>query len=586
MSADFVAEPGKLAVAREDGSDDVGPPRCEPVKWYAPRQLVRTAIEVLATKLFGQRADYRRLASLTQVDGVPLALPPCPGGARWIDFAADVGDGFSATFSVARALASDVTVEVSGEPRTLGGADVVLLGGDQVYPTPSRNTYARRFVEPFARAVPRDAAPKQRLLFAVPGNHDWYDGLVGFSKLFCAGESIGSFQTGQTRSYFALSLSEALWVFALDLQVEQDIDVVQLAYFRQMVATRLAKPGAVRPKIMLITAEPHWESTTERVDICALGKQHLLGTLLRELEAAGLEVVLQLTGDLHHYRRYTSQTGRHLITAGGGGAFLHPTHTGAAAGPTCTLRTQAGVDLTHRYALRAQFPSPARSRWLAFGNLGFALRNPAFSLLLGFVYLLLAIVLPPAEPGGLGAMIGRALENAIMHPGDGAILLLVFGMFWGFTETTRQWYRWVGGAAHATTHLVAALFVSDCARAFGGWYAALLDRFDPSPLIVQVMTMLSSVLLGGLVGGTLWGLYLLVSVNVFRRHSTEAFSSLRIEDYKCFVRMRLEERTLTLYPLGLRRTPRRWRWDPSRATWDPASPPEWELIEAPIVVAL
>ena len=33
------------------------------------------------------------------------------------------------------------------------------------------------------------------------------------------------------------------------------------------------------------------------------------------------------------------------------------------------------------------------------------------------------------------------------------------------------------------------------------------------------------------------GLYLLVSVNVFGRHSEEAFSGLRIEDYKHFLRM-------------------------------------------------
>ena len=33
------------------------------------------------------------------------------------------------------------------------------------------------------------------------------------------------------------------------------------------------------------------------------------------------------------------------------------------------------------------------------------------------------------------------------------------------------------------------------------------------------------------------GVYLLISLNVFGRHSEEAFSGLRIEDYKHFLRM-------------------------------------------------
>jgi hypothetical protein len=32
-----------------------------------------------------------------------------------------------------------------------------------------------------------------------------------------------------------------------------------------------------------------------------------------------------LSGDMHHYSRYSGQ-GPQFITAGGGGAFLHPTH--------------------------------------------------------------------------------------------------------------------------------------------------------------------------------------------------------------------------------------------------------------------
>ena len=33
-----------------------------------------------------------------------------------------------------------------------------------------------------------------------------------------------------------------------------------------------------------------------------------------------------LSGDTHHYSRYSATDGKQFITLGGGGAFLHPTH--------------------------------------------------------------------------------------------------------------------------------------------------------------------------------------------------------------------------------------------------------------------
>jgi hypothetical protein len=53
---------------------------------------------------------------------------------------------------------------------------------------------------------------------------------------------------------------------------------------------------------------------------------------------------------------------------------------------------------------------------------------------------------------------------------------------------------------------------------------------------------------------------LLISINVFSRHDNEAFSSLAIQDYKQFLRMKLDEDgTLTVFPVGIRRVPRRWK---------------------------
>jgi hypothetical protein len=37
-------------------------------------------------------------------------------------------------------------------------------------------------MEPGARELPKDGKP--RVLLGIPGNHDWYDGLDGFQRLF------------------------------------------------------------------------------------------------------------------------------------------------------------------------------------------------------------------------------------------------------------------------------------------------------------------------------------------------------------------------------------------------------------------
>ena len=78
---------------------------------------------------------------------------------------------------------------------------------------------------------------------------------------------------------------------------------------------------------------------------------------------------------------------------------------------------------------------------------------------------------------------------------------------------------------------------------------------------------------------------------MFGRHSEEAFSALRIQDYKHFLRLHIaRDGTLTIYPIKLPRVPRRWRTvrpdererTPSRLV--PDGPLEPAMIEPPIVL--
>ena len=88
---------------------------------------------------------------------------------------------------------------------------------------------------------------------------------------------------------------------------------------------------------------------------------------------AGGRIVLYLKSGRHHYARYVApDDGAQLVTAGGGGAFLHPTHdlpeTVTAPGEDGTAPGEdgdaPGEDGSGRYRRAAVYPSAKKSRSL------------------------------------------------------------------------------------------------------------------------------------------------------------------------------------------------------------------------------
>ena len=59
--------------------------------------------------------------------------------------------------------------------------DFAFVCSDVIYPAGSINQYADKFYCPYKGYPNR--------IYAVPGNHDWYDGLVGFMHHFCGVEA-------------------------------------------------------------------------------------------------------------------------------------------------------------------------------------------------------------------------------------------------------------------------------------------------------------------------------------------------------------------------------------------------------------
>jgi hypothetical protein len=225
----------------------------------------------------------------------------------------------------------------------------------------------RRLVEPWNEvfeAVAVDTKP--RVLLAIPGNHDWYDGLDGFARLCqapCAFESeiadaelhhpsterhpvlawAEAFSRGeavkkpdaialfgyvpvQRASYFRMPLAPGLDLFAIDRQLRK-IDPRQQAFFRV--------PTAARARLRL-RPDP-WR---------AWGEIRPNGAAA--LAAIGLDPAktpaLVLAGDVHHYERSRQGPSVHVVS-GGGGAFLHGARVAGDAA----------------YAIEREFPGPAAS---------------------------------------------------------------------------------------------------------------------------------------------------------------------------------------------------------------------------------
>lgn len=501
--------------------------------WFDPKVMAQSAAMLLTANIFGRHSDTRLIEAL---GSQPQDVFDYRGhaGDFWLDYVADLGDGWNSTHAVASAIAAESLLDTRA-------GEVLVMGGDEVYPYPSRNAYARRTETPYSEAFAgRSHRPD---VFAIPGNHDWFDSLVAFSRAFCRPErGFAGCRTRQTRSYFALALPRDWWLLGVDLQLGADFDEPQLRHFRDVAA----RMGA-NANIVLCVPEPQWVYEVTYPDYEAYTSRTLdyfCNEVLR------WPVAVMLTGDLHFYRRYSNADGRHKIIAGGGGAFLHPTHK------PHTAQLQEGFTEQQCYP-----PKPTSSK-LAWRNLLFPFINPKACLLPGLVYALSAWLassrLNLADVDTVGHAFTSSLRVAVRDPLCGLWLLFVIAGLVFFTDTHSRAYRILGGVMHALAHLFSALVIAWLAMRFTTGSLHMVYG-DPLQLLLSGALVFTA---GGLVGGLVIGIYLLVSINLFGRHGNEAFSSLRGQDYKHWLRLHIDTAgELTIHALGIDRVPRRWKAD-------------------------
>lgn len=510
------------------------------VRWFDPRLLIRTLFALIVARLFAVYADRRERDGGLPGDG-PYRYDE--RDELWIDYVADLGDGWDSTATVAGVLAAD---SLAVGDSTLPHGRVLVMGGDQAYPVASREEYFARLEAPYYSLHPHSPDEKPRDLFVLPGNHDWYDGLAAFSRLFMQQRWFAGWRTRQSRSYFALQLPQRWWLLAVDVQLENDIDTAQREYL--LAATATMQPG---DRVVLASAVPFWldgEDSKLRRNLAFLERK-----LVSE---RGGRVYLSLAGDQHHYARYADDAGCQRITAGGGGAFLH----GTAWLPR-ELR-----DGDRHWQQQQAWPSPRVSRLALWRLFAFPFYNLPFALLLATLATLLLWGADAASHGmffasaaypdaDAGVLLGGLLSTLPASPVFAAALVAWFAGFIAFADRPARGPSWLRarlrtllGITHGLLQLALAVSV----------VALVLPSrtLDPLAFLYTLATLVAWLAVGN---GLLFGAWVWLMFQVFGCHRDIAWSACRIPDWKNFLRLHVAaDGSLSVYVIGIRRVCRNW----------------------------
>ena len=538
--------------------------------WFSPALLFKLVGNVILSSVFGQYADRRlMIAALDTVppeehvrraEALQANFKPDADGAVWLDFVADLGDGFDSTYAVASLLARK---QLQFGAETLPRGQALVMGGDEVYPAATGPAYRNQLRQPYAWAFPdHDYGDDKGVpVFAIPGNHDWYDGLVHFLAFFCKEKPwhIGNWRTQQRRSYFAIKITESWWLWATDIQLADDMDQPQADYFKF-----IAESMPADARIILCSAEPGWLYTDTNS-----GSWRIMNYAVRIATEAdrGLTVPVLLSGDTHHYSRYAASNGTQFVTSGGGGAFLHPTHQ---LEPKVTVNWLGKDDeLALGTILTGASPSESKpacyppqdiSRNLVWRNLGFAFTNWDFSCLFGVIYWLMAIGLTLRDQWDMCALVAASFGWVII----------------GYTTKQEKSYRpivLISSFVHAAAHVAAVIYF---ARFFAQWndahYVLAGQWYSVWKWLGILLAEMGAV--GFLVGSTLFGLNLLITCRWFRMSRNDAFSAFRLGRYDNFLRIRIKGEEMEIFAVGLNDVPRRDDWvaNPKYVRFNPDQP--------------
>jgi hypothetical protein len=535
--------------------------------------LLKTGIATVVSALFGSYTDKREIQ--VAMNGHANSHDYSAEPELWFDYMADTGDGFDATQTMAQLVACEA-LKVNGVDNTLPRGRFLLLGGDEVYPSASRKEYRDRFQGPFEAAFPYVEEGKERPhLYAIPGNHDWYDGLTSFLRIFRRDNSVGAWKIRQDRSYFAIKLPNNWWIWAIDIALDSYIDTPQVEYFNAY-AQKLGE----QDRVILCSSEPSWVyAHQERME-----PWKNLDYIAQMVVDAGARVSVNLTGDLHHFALYVDEAEKDnedsysqvKITSGGGGAFLHPTHVL----PDKLALTETGRQRS--YSKKSVYPNENCSRSLSLMNFNLPLKHWPLTVFMGVFYLTYIWMVSAISTFNGETFLNNefidyhdVLSNfahlQLLSPGLLLFhVLFIIGLYLycepRLAPETRIWklLRFIVALIHAMLHLATLLYVFYLFTPITFESHVLLPRF------VEVLVFAAKmIVVGGIAGGFILGLYLIVSDQVFGFNYMNAYSSLAIDNYKHFLRIHVHQDGLTIYPVAVDQVNRKWTLEPNADYFKP-----------------
>jgi calcineurin-like phosphoesterase family protein len=313
-----------------------------PFSWLNPKPLWRSRNDRLIRWLGDDPTNRRRVEWM---EGRRAANPEL-----LVDYAdrdpisflvmGDTGEGDDSQYAVVRPLLSQAK-----------DAAFLFICSDVIYPAGGADEYLEKFFHPYDRF--------RGPIHAVPGNHDWYDGLTGFMRWFCGVEEPPPSRRPKQRFLSKLWWRDLLWQsppepsqdtlaeiaekYPLSKQRARqpgpylaiDAGLVRLVGIDTGVCGGIDKQQAEwlldvsrgpKPKILL-TGKPIYvdgdhhpgpiEGSDTTVDDIVTDPDH--------------NYIAAIGGDIHNYQRYPVELddGRTILylVSGGGGAFMHQTHT-------------------------------------------------------------------------------------------------------------------------------------------------------------------------------------------------------------------------------------------------------------------
>jgi Calcineurin-like phosphoesterase len=360
---------------------ELEPPGPRPkFSWLRPSILWAARNDILV-RLLGDPTDdqRRRWVAAQRERGVPedFALDRSDlGGGFSCLIAGDTGEGTDPQFAV-----------VPGLLEAGNGTSFLVVMSDVIYPIGNSNEYVDKFFRPYSKYP----AP----IYAIPGNHDWYDGLGGFMRHLCdvdppphrslPGRGLKAWlrdklwrhpsvlapdtlercrelrpapeQQSTLPGPYWMVETDSVRLVGIDTGIIGNIDADQGDWLRKVSA-------GPKPKILL-TGKPLYVNNTREPGAVA-DRDFTVDDIVRD---PGNNYVAAIGGDIHNYQRYPVRVGGRTIqyvVSGGGGAFMHATHTI----PVVDVEGVSEHDF-RCYPLRGDslaFYSRLYSRKLAFGT--------------------------------------------------------------------------------------------------------------------------------------------------------------------------------------------------------------------------